>query len=146
MHEKEQVLDHIVEFICNELAEIQAEKEAEEMSDGFSDILKITPAPTCPGTNPLASNNLYHNIETTDTDSPAKSDNKRPKEWERETERSPPQHVGRNKLGTVFNERIIVSPVPFVATTRESFTTIRRTPIQFMGENPDFPNNARSGE
>ncbi|XP_032667685.1 uncharacterized protein LOC116842493 isoform X2 [Odontomachus brunneus] len=44
-------------------------------------------------------------------------------------------HIGRNKLGTVFNERIVVTPVPFAVSTRESFSTLKNTPIRFMGEN-----------
>ncbi|XP_012541365.1 uncharacterized protein LOC105839526 [Monomorium pharaonis] len=44
-------------------------------------------------------------------------------------------HIGRNKLGTIFNERIIVSPVPFRMSTRESFSTLRTVPIKFMNEN-----------
>ncbi|XP_011858229.1 PREDICTED: uncharacterized protein LOC105555798 [Vollenhovia emeryi] len=44
-------------------------------------------------------------------------------------------HIGRNKLGTVFNERIVVSPVPFTVSTRESFSTLKMVPIKFMNEN-----------
>ncbi|XP_014482946.1 PREDICTED: uncharacterized protein LOC106748680 [Dinoponera quadriceps] len=44
-------------------------------------------------------------------------------------------HISRNKLGTVFNERIVVSPVPFAVSTRESFSTLKNTPIRFIGEN-----------
>ncbi|XP_043784534.1 uncharacterized protein LOC122710628 isoform X3 [Apis laboriosa] len=43
-------------------------------------------------------------------------------------------HTSRNKLGTVFNEKIVVSPVPYVLSTRESFSTIRTTPIKFMAQ------------
>ncbi|XP_018402549.1 PREDICTED: uncharacterized protein LOC108779601 [Cyphomyrmex costatus] len=41
-------------------------------------------------------------------------------------------HIGRNKLGTIFNERIVVSPVPFTVSTRESFSTVKTIPIKFM--------------
>ncbi|XP_076226117.1 uncharacterized protein LOC116426671 isoform X2 [Nomia melanderi] len=41
-------------------------------------------------------------------------------------------HTSRNKLGTVFNEKIVVSPVPYILSTRESFSTIKTTPIKFM--------------
>jgi len=44
-------------------------------------------------------------------------------------------HIGRNKLGTIFNERIVVSPVPFTVSTRESFSTLKTIPIKFMNEN-----------
>ncbi|XP_071559554.1 uncharacterized protein [Temnothorax nylanderi] len=44
-------------------------------------------------------------------------------------------HIGRNKLGTIFNERIVVSPVPFTVSTRESFSTLKTVPIKFMYEN-----------
>ncbi|XP_011157068.1 uncharacterized protein LOC105194049 [Solenopsis invicta] len=44
-------------------------------------------------------------------------------------------HIGRNKLGTIFNERIIVTPVPFKVSTRESFSTLKTIPIKFMNEN-----------
>ncbi|CAD6215694.1 GSCOCG00000507001-RA-CDS [Cotesia congregata] len=40
---------------------------------------------------------------------------------------------GRNKLGTVFNNKIVVSPVPFAVTTRESFCTLKTTPIKYAG-------------
>lgn len=43
-------------------------------------------------------------------------------------------HIGRNKLGTIFNERIVVSPVPFAVSTRESFSTLNTIPIRFMNE------------
>ncbi|KZC14301.1 hypothetical protein WN55_06828, partial [Dufourea novaeangliae] len=43
-------------------------------------------------------------------------------------------HTSRNKLGTVFNEKIVVSPVPYILSTRESFSTIKTTPIKFMGQ------------
>lgn len=42
--------------------------------------------------------------------------------------------TSRNKLGTVFNEKIVVSPVPYVLSTRESFSTVKTTPIKFMGQ------------
>ncbi|KAL6258362.1 hypothetical protein P5V15_010314 [Pogonomyrmex californicus] len=44
-------------------------------------------------------------------------------------------HIGRNKLGTIFNERIVVSPVPFTVSTRESFSTLKTVPIKFINEN-----------
>ncbi|XP_076246364.1 uncharacterized protein LOC143186557 isoform X2 [Calliopsis andreniformis] len=43
-------------------------------------------------------------------------------------------HTGRNKLGTVFNEKIVVSPVPYILSTRESFSTVKTTPIKYMGQ------------
>ncbi|XP_034940594.1 altered inheritance of mitochondria protein 44-like [Chelonus insularis] len=43
-----------------------------------------------------------------------------------------PQH-GRNKLGTVFNKKVVVSPVPFAVSTRESFCTLQTTPIRYAG-------------
>ncbi|CAL7936115.1 unnamed protein product [Xylocopa violacea] len=43
-------------------------------------------------------------------------------------------HTSRNKLGTVFKEKIVVSSVPYVLSTRESFSTIKTTPIQFMAQ------------
>ncbi|XP_076623108.1 uncharacterized protein LOC143342773 isoform X2 [Colletes latitarsis] len=56
-------------------------------------------------------------------------------------------HTGRNKLGTVFNEKIVVSPVPYILSTRESFSTIKTTPIKFMGQTLDvstFPGSSRN--
>lgn len=44
-------------------------------------------------------------------------------------------HIGRNKLGTVFNKRIVVNPVPFAVSTRESFSTLKTAPVRFMSEN-----------
>ncbi|XP_015188457.1 PREDICTED: uncharacterized protein LOC107072775 isoform X2 [Polistes dominula] len=49
---------------------------------------------------------------------------------ERERLYTPQQN--RNKLGTVFNEKIVVSPVPFAVSTRESFSTLKTIPIRFM--------------
>ncbi|XP_076669776.1 uncharacterized protein LOC143369565 isoform X1 [Andrena cerasifolii] len=43
-------------------------------------------------------------------------------------------HTGRNKLGTVFNEKIVVSPVPYILSTKESFSTVKTTPIKYMGQ------------
>ncbi|XP_050476282.1 uncharacterized protein LOC126866565 [Bombus huntii] len=43
-------------------------------------------------------------------------------------------HTSRNKLGTVFNEKVVVSPVPYVLSTRESFSTVKTTPIKFMAQ------------
>ena len=42
--------------------------------------------------------------------------------------------IGRNKLGTVFNEKVVVSPVPFIRSTRESFCTLKTAPIQILGQ------------
>ncbi|XP_053974756.1 uncharacterized protein LOC128874246 [Hylaeus volcanicus] len=56
-------------------------------------------------------------------------------------------HTSRNKLGTVFNEKIVVSPVPYILSTRESFSTIKTTPIKFMGQTLDvttFPGSSRN--
>lgn len=132
-------MDHIVEFICKELAEIEAEREAEDrLSDNFDEFLKITPAPTCTGKNPLNSNNFYYKIDSVDV-SASKDKDTRNKDRERELQ------SGRNKLGMVFNERVIVSPVPFVVTARESFSTLRTTPIQFFKEDHRVPCNGRSG-
>ncbi|KAG7198910.1 hypothetical protein KM043_015728 [Ampulex compressa] len=47
--------------------------------------------------------------------------------------------MGRNKLGTVFNEKIVVSPVPFVLSTRESFSTLKTMPIKFMEQPVELP-------
>ncbi|XP_066586085.1 uncharacterized protein [Prorops nasuta] len=40
--------------------------------------------------------------------------------------------IVRNKLGTIFNQKTIVSPVPFVVSTKESFRTIQTTPIKYL--------------
>ncbi|XP_050457459.1 uncharacterized protein LOC126854588 [Cataglyphis hispanica] len=52
----------------------------------------------------------------------------------RSKERLCTPHIGRNKLGTIFNERVVVSPVPFAVSTRESFSTLNTIPIRFMNE------------
>lgn len=57
----------------------------------------------------------------------------------RSKERLCTPHIGRNKLGTIFNERIVVSPVPFTVSTRESFSTLKTIPIKFMNENLEIP-------
>lgn len=51
-----------------------------------------------------------------------------------EKERLYTPQQSRNKLGTVFNEKIVVSPVPFAVSTRESFSTLKTIPIRFMGQ------------
>lgn len=40
--------------------------------------------------------------------------------------------LSRNALGTVFTEKVIVSPVPFATTTKESFSTLKSTPLRSM--------------
>ena len=129
---KEQVVEYIVAFLCKELAEIEAEKEAEFLSDNLEEYLKVAPAPTTTGKNPLVSNNFFYPAQDASAaEAPVKKESR----------------VERNKLGTVFNQRIIVSPVPYVSTTRESFSTLRKTPILFVDDGCDpHTNNARSGE
>lgn len=56
-------------------------------------------------------------------------------------------HTSRNKLGTVFNEKIVVSPVPYVLSTKESFSTLRTTPIKVIAQPFDvstFQGSARN--
>ncbi|XP_072746995.1 uncharacterized protein [Anoplolepis gracilipes] len=65
----------------------------------------------------------------------------------RSKERLCTPHIGRNKLGTIFNERIVVSPVPFVVSTRESFSTLNTIPIRFINEDLEissFQGSARN--
>lgn len=61
-------------------------------------------------------------------------DNKEDDDASKAKERLDTPHIGRNKLGTIFNERIVVSPVPFAISTRESFSTLNTIPIRFMNE------------
>ena len=129
-----------MEFICRELAEIEEEKRAEELSDNFDNFdnldnldnfdeaLQISPAPTSNDKIPLAGNSFHHSVGNANAASRKNGEAEKPRAKEREALN------GRNKLGTVFSERIIVSPVPYIATTRESFSTLRRTPIQDVGE------------
>lgn len=142
---KEEVLDHIVEFICKELTEIEAEKQAEveeeDLSGKFDDFLKIAPAPTVTGKNPLISNNFYYNIDNTGSLSPTKEES-----TNKESEKSKDFLQGRrNKQGMIFNERVIVSPVPFVLSTKESFSTLTQTPI-YYGPTLDIADNIHSGK
>lgn len=65
---------------------------------------------------------------------PRDFDNKKDDDTSRPKERLCTPHIGRNKLGTIFNERIVVSPVPFAVSTRESFSTLNTIPIRFMNE------------
>ena len=51
-----------------------------------------------------------------------------------EQERLYTPQQGRNKSGMVFNEKVVVSPVPFIRTTRESFSTLKTAPIQILGQ------------
>lgn len=122
------------------MAEIEAEKIAEEQDDdlnkNFDECLKIAPAPTTIGKNPLVSNNFYYNVDNLAT---------RPSENKEKDKEKDSSRTRRHKLGTVFNERIIVSPVPFVATTRESFSTLCKTPILHADEISDIPIKIYSG-
>lgn len=65
---------------------------------------------------------------------PRDFDNKKDDDTSRPKERLCTPHIGRNKLGTIFNERIVVSPVPFAVSTRESFSTLNTIPIRFINE------------
>ncbi|XP_076763824.1 uncharacterized protein LOC143431155 [Xylocopa sonorina] len=56
-----------------------------------------------------------------------------------------PHTSGRNKLGTVFKEKIVVSSVPYVLSTKESFSTIKTTPIQFMAQSYSLEVSAFQG-
>ncbi|CAB0044906.1 unnamed protein product [Trichogramma brassicae] len=135
---KEEVLDHLVDFVCKELAEIEEEKrleaqeEAARCAQELDEFLTITPAPKSSDKVPLVGNNYHYSATERTTSTTTKlplTSNGSP----------PPPSSSRNKLGTVFNEKIIVSPVPYVATTRQSFSTLRRTPIQFLAaEQQDY--------
>ncbi|XP_014229669.2 uncharacterized protein LOC106654365 [Trichogramma pretiosum] len=135
---KEEVLDHLVDFVCKELAEIEEEKrleaqeEAARCAQELDEFLTISPAPKSSDKVPLVGNNYHYSAAERTTSSTTKlpPTNGSP---------PPPPSSSRNKLGTVFNEKIIVSPVPYVATTRQSFSTLRRTPIQFLAaEQQDY--------
>ncbi|XP_029178526.1 uncharacterized protein LOC114946242 [Nylanderia fulva] len=78
---------------------------------------------------------------------PRDSDSTEDDDASKAKERLGTPHIGRNKLGTIFNERIVVSPVPFAVSTRESFSTLNTIPIRFMNEDLEissFQGSARN--
>ncbi|XP_011505477.1 PREDICTED: uncharacterized protein LOC105368210 [Ceratosolen solmsi marchali] len=137
---KDKIIDIIIDFICKEISEIQMTKKVDNFNDNYHEFLKIVPAPIYTKKNPLVKNYFYHNNERTNT----LAKGKRQKKKEVEKPNYQDTQIRRNRLGTVFNEKIIVSPVPFISTTKKSFSTLSNAPVHFVIENQNFSNSNRS--
>lgn len=145
MEDKKEVFDQILEHVCSELVK-QSDENRDSLGKELDEVLRITPAPTYSGRkwtngkkkrdNPASRRSsangnhfgLDKSFESADILSTEKHRVETDNLQNNETDVPP---VARNKLGTVFNEKIVVSPVPFVLSSRESFTTLRTTPISF---------------
>ncbi|XP_044004921.1 serine/threonine-protein kinase pakD-like isoform X2 [Aphidius gifuensis] len=152
---RDEVIDLIVDYISDEL---KKQSDNNSSVENLDKVLRITPAPTCAKNN--NSNNKNKNKLNNNNTSSRMSSANRIKTFEL-TERSALNklsknaknainnyddnaddddesdsveiQIGRNKLGTVFNKKTVVSPVPFAVTTRESFCTLKTTPIKYAG-------------
>lgn len=148
MKVRDEVIDLIVDYISDEL-----QKSSENLpsnSQDLDEVLRITPAPTYSGRRKIESKkssntNSANRLKTFELIE-RKNDNtvliKNPKnaknaidnyDDDEESDSTETVQIGRNKLGTVFNQKIVVSPVPFAVTTRESFCTLKTTPIKYAG-------------
>ncbi|XP_063974312.1 uncharacterized protein LOC135160993 isoform X2 [Diachasmimorpha longicaudata] len=153
---KEKIIDLLVDYIMDE---VEKDDLASDTSKELDDVLRITPAPTYSGrkllksrelsnssrnrsanriksfelteliTDSKAFKKLPHNAKTSIDDNNEDDDD----DDDDEVSSVDTNQLGRNKLGTVFNKKIVVSPVPFAVTTRESFCTLRTTPIKYAG-------------
>ncbi|XP_043277580.1 uncharacterized protein [Venturia canescens] len=148
IEDQKEVFDQILEHVCNELVK-QSDENKDSLDENLDEVLRIIPAPTYSGrkwTNGRKKRNnpdsrkssangnnasLKKSVEPTDVVSTEKNRLETDNLHVDETDVPP---VARNKLGTVFNEKIVVSPVPFVVSSRESFTTLRTTPISFRAQ------------
>lgn len=122
-------MDHLVDYVCSEIAEIEEtnlELIESKLQNDLTDCLKISPAPV---------SNVKNSLEI----SGGRFSDSNTKNLEKEDEENLPST--RHKLGTVFNEKILVSSVPYVYSTKESFSTVLRTPIHFFPEYHPFNNN-----
>ncbi|XP_015588361.1 uncharacterized protein LOC107264531 isoform X2 [Cephus cinctus] len=155
------ILQLIMEFLCRQLS--LDEQESDLLSNELDMVLRITPAPTYSGKNPrsrvsaksriddeenkvlleermfLASGGSLISARRQNVSRDANEEN-----FLIERERLYTPQLSRNKLGTVFNEKIVVSPVPFVVTTRESFSTLKTIPIRFMEQSLEITAPQRS--
>ncbi|XP_012266468.2 uncharacterized protein LOC105692081 isoform X1 [Athalia rosae] len=178
---RKEVLNLLFDFVCSELA---ANKEDDlSLSRNLDTVLRITPAPTHSGRNPLRNhktadefvisthrkmqlhkygrrdshdalelpgclpevhkNNYYSDKSGKDflgRESIMPISARRQRDMKDmvadgilvKRDRLYTPQLPRNALGTVFSEKIIVSPVPFATTTRESFSTLKSTPLGSM--------------
>ncbi|XP_023288613.1 uncharacterized protein LOC105704371 [Orussus abietinus] len=167
---KEEIFDLILRFLYAEV--LITQKDEDSLNEDLDSVLRITPAPTCNGKGSgrgrkiiqkdgvknvknirdvKDSSKVFKQASVGEEDVSPLSENvlsvsaRSQKDGvELEKKRLYTPQFGRNKLGTVFNERIIVSPVPFVVSTRESFSTLKTMPIQFMGQSADVSKAPRS--
>ncbi|XP_046739267.1 uncharacterized protein LOC124407298 [Diprion similis] len=179
---RNEVLDMILDFVC---AQLLADNEVDEsLSQNLDAVLRITPAPTYSGRNPLGNhrtanefvgqthrNSKLHKNEREESSdalevsgclpevrknsfhaeksatrfsvgkgsimpiSARRQRNMRERTSDcvsANTDRLYTPQLPRNALGTVFTEKIIVSPVPFATSTKESFSTLKSTPLTSM--------------
>ncbi|XP_015117510.1 uncharacterized protein LOC107041447 [Diachasma alloeum] len=149
---KEKIIDLLVDYIMDE---VEKDDIPSDTSKDLDDVLRITPAPTYSGRKTLKSRELSNSsrnrsanriksFELTELIPNSKAFKKLPQNAKNSIDDNnededddvssvDTNQLGRNKLGTVFNKKIVVSPVPFAVTTRESFCTLRTTPIKYAG-------------
>lgn len=176
-----EVLDLILDFVCAQL--LANNEDDESLIQNLDAVLRITPAPTYSGRNPLRNHSTanefviptYHRIklhkdELRDCSDALEFSVRLPEVQKSnfQADKSRKVFVGRgsimsisarrqrdirdiaadgilinsdrlytpqlprNALGTVFTEKIIVSPVPFATSTKESFSTLKTTPLRSM--------------
>lgn len=158
--DKNEVFDQILDYVCSEFTRPKEnDREPDTLGKDLNEILRVTPAPSYSGRRTIKGRTKRDNVDSrknSANDARRKIDASASRAGDpvNDNERSAsaisrrvgknsldgdkveddaPQ-VARNKLGTVFNEKIVVSPVPFVVSTRESFTTLRTTPISFRAQ------------
>jgi hypothetical protein len=108
------------------------EKDVNDLRDYFDDFLNTVSVPVYLKKNSLINNNFYYNFE--ESNAVVKNEYIKSKK-EQDKLKYQKLQLKRNKLGSIFNDKIIVSPVPFISTTRKSFSTLRNTSIHFLTEN-----------
>ncbi|CAK9833323.1 hypothetical protein ANTRET_LOCUS10025 [Anthophora retusa] len=159
---QDEIFDILYEYVISELFPSR-ENEIDSLCDGFNDALQIRMAHIHSNKSSAKSTKLNWYEETIPLENKFSNNSDRPLEnrtiIKRETSQVQKKYdnathnnrrsekdeytmldklfrpqTSRNKLGTVFNEKIVVSPVPYVLSTRESFSTVKTTPIKFMGQ------------
>ncbi|XP_033212550.1 uncharacterized protein LOC117170120 [Belonocnema kinseyi] len=160
---REDVVDELMEYVNSTLVFREEAQEENSLSRDLEEFLTITPAPTNSFRNTASSHKQIHKDDDFLGHSDSKKIASRSKmesesrenekySWKRDTtsgrhrgdvadmnenlevDELDRSHLGRNKPGTVFNKKVVVSPVPFVRSTRESFCTIKTAPIQILGQ------------
>lgn len=148
---REEIVDELMEYVNSALIIREDIEEENMLSHDLEELLTITPAPTNNFRSTLSSHRQIHHQKSDSDRASAKPETETKDSetsfWNRrtaisarypteETGDEPPNapQISRNKAGTIFNEKIVVSPVPFVRTMRESFCTLETAPIQILGQ------------